>query len=159
MNYKTIKMPRMLLAGIDVFTTNEREFSGEGAIPLLWNRLFSEDILARIPNRTDDTTVIAAYTDIESDENGLYRFVLGAAVTEFAGLPESFFKRVIPAATYTEWTTEKGTFSEVGITCWQKIWADKSLKSRRTYATDLEIYDTKHLNPESVQFKIFVGVK
>ncbi|TGG92874.1 AraC family transcriptional regulator [Natronospirillum operosum] len=158
MNYPIVARESMLIAGIDVFTSNEQEFSGEGKIPALWSRFFSEDILAQIPNRVDDVTLVAAYTDIESDENGRYRFVIGTEVSTFEGIPEAFFRGEIPAATYAEFTTEQGPFSKVGLACWQRIWADDTLKARRRYDTDLEIYDLRNMAPESVQFKICVGV-
>ena len=72
MNYEIIKLPKMMIAGIDVYTSNKEEFSGNGKIPALWARFYSENILDKIPNKKNDFTIIAAYTDIETDENGPY---------------------------------------------------------------------------------------
>ena len=159
MNYEIVKLPEMMVAGIDIYTSNKKEFSGEGKIPELWNRFFKESVFDKIPNKKNPAAVLAVYTDIETDENGPYRFVLGTEVTGFKGLPDEYYKKIIPAAEYIRQKTERGEFSSVGIECWKKIWSDKKLKTRRAYSSDLEIYDINDLNPGNTQFSIYVGVK
>ena len=157
--YKVVKLSRMLIAGVDALTSNEKEFAGAGKIPALWHRFLTEDVFSKIPNRKDESTIVGACTDIESDETGLYRFVLGTEATSFDGVPPGFVRRVVPAALYTEWTTERGAFDEVSLACWQKIWADKALKSCRSFLADLELYERHDMDPETLQFRFYVGVE
>ncbi len=49
--------------GISVRTTNENNQAAKD-IPVLWENLMNEDILNRIPNKTDNT-IYSIYTDYE----------------------------------------------------------------------------------------------
>src|SRR5271169_2164702 len=65
--------------GISAQTNNTVEANGEGAIPKLWQRLFAEGVLNRIPDRSDEA-IVAVYTKYVTDQNGDYTYVLGARV-------------------------------------------------------------------------------
>jgi predicted transcriptional regulator YdeE len=158
-NENIVCLPEMKIAGIDVLTSNAQEFSSAGKIPALWDRFFSQNILDKIPEKKNGMSLIAAYTDIETDENGPYRFVIGAEVSSFDNLPEDYYRLSVPKAYYAERITEEGSFSTVGIECWKKIWADDALRKRRSYETDLEIYDLEHFSVQETRFSIYVGVK
>lgn len=159
MDYEIEKLPVIMIAGIDVYTSNSEELSGKGKIPALWNRFFSENIIDKIQDKAAEFKIVAGYTDIETDENGPYRFFIGVPVSDFKNIPDDFFTIKLPEANYARCLTDSGAFSIVGINCWQKIWSDVSLKKRRTYSTDLEIYDPANMDPDNIQFSIYVGIK
>src|SRR5664279_2489033 len=75
------------LIGISVTTNNSVEANADGQIPKLWQRLFMEGVLNRIPDRTDEA-IVAVYTKYASDENGDYTYVLGAKVALGTKAPE-----------------------------------------------------------------------
>src|ERR1017187_9095708 len=68
------------IIGIVARTTNAKEMSGEGVIADQWERVMAGGIIEQIPNRAD-ASVIAIYTDYESDAKGEYTFLIGAKVT------------------------------------------------------------------------------
>lgn len=159
MDYEIKQLPVMMVAGMDVYTSNSAELSGQGNIPALWKRFFSENIANRIADKTDEFRIVAGYTDIETDETGPYRFFIGVQVSGFENIPDNFYKIEIPEARYAECLTDSGPFATVGIHCWQRIWSDPDLKKKRSYEIDLEIYDPNNMDPDNIQFSIYVGIK
>jgi predicted transcriptional regulator YdeE len=71
----------LLLIGISAPTDNQKEMSGQGVIPAMWQRFLQEGILESIPNRVDPSELVAAYHSIEADDRGPYSFLLGARVS------------------------------------------------------------------------------
>jgi predicted transcriptional regulator YdeE len=146
--------------GIAARTTNEREISGKGVIGNFWGKLFSEQLLEKIPNRTDPG-VVAAYTDYAGDHTGEYTFLLGARVSEINNVPEGMIAKRIPAGRYAVITTDRGLVSQVVMAGWQKIWSlsPEELGGHRAYLTDFEIYDQRASNPQDSQVDIYIGLK
>jgi predicted transcriptional regulator YdeE len=66
------------VVGISTRTTNAKEMSGKGVIAQQWDRFMKEGLLSKIPNKVD-SNILAVYTDYESDANGAYTYVIGAA--------------------------------------------------------------------------------
>ncbi len=62
--------------GISARTNNIAETGTNGEIPKLWQRLFMEGLLNRIPGRSDES-IVAVYTNYASDATGEYTVVLG----------------------------------------------------------------------------------
>ncbi len=149
----------MKVIGIDARTRNHDEVLGKGKIPALWKRFLTENIAAKIPNQTEPGKIVVVYTDIETDETGPYRIIIGAPVKNLEKIPAGMTGHSIPPAQYIKFTTVRGSLKTIGIRAWQAIWADKALKKRRAYKSDLEIYDGRSRDPANAQFDIFVGVK
>ncbi|MCR9143853.1 MAG: effector binding domain-containing protein [bacterium] len=145
-------------------TTNAEEMSGgeSARIPGLWQRFFAENIATQIPNRLsgpDAPYIAVLYTDMESDETGPYRIVIGALVNDLSQIPEGMTGHTVPAGEFERITTPRGPIVPITIETWQKIWGDAELKQRRSYTGDLELYDERSRNPEDAQLDILIGVR
>ena len=152
---ETTQLGEFQVIGIEARTTNAREMTKEGVIGKQWERLMKEGLLARIPNKADQS-IVALYTDYESNQDGAYTFILGARVTSLASVPEGMVVRKVPAGRYARFTSERGPVSRVVYETWKRIW-DAPLD--RAYRTDFELYDERAADPQNAQMSIFVGVR
>jgi predicted transcriptional regulator YdeE len=138
-------MSPFVMAGIEAHTSNEREMSGEGVIAGMWGRFMGEGIFPKIPNRAGES-IIALYTDYESDHHGFYTFVLGPRVSSFSELPKGMITRQVPASTYAVFAVPQGPPEKVVVETWKEILADATLV--RSYTTDFESYGGLRLVPQ-----------
>ena len=65
----------------------------------------------------------------------------------------------IAAAHYLQLTTARGALPEIGIEAWSRIWQDRDLKARRTFAADLELYGPDARDPQDATFDILIGIE
>jgi predicted transcriptional regulator YdeE len=146
--------------GITARTSNLAEFYGSGTIGQVWQKFFAEQVLAEIPNKTDND-ILALYCDYASDKDGEYTFLLGARVNNVDEIPEGMVVKHVPAGNYEVFTTQPGLLSEVVIQQWQKIWTleDEDKLNNRTYKVDYEVYDARSQDPENAVVEIYIGVK
>ena len=157
---RIVHQDEVLVVGINAATSGEKEMSGEGVIPDLWQRFFQEHVLDKIPNKVDQS-IYALYTEFSRDRMGAYTVVLGARVKDKTHVPEGLVLKVIPAGTYAVLSSEKGPAATVIPSAWLKIAAleDKDeLGGKRAYKTDFEVYE-HFTDPQNVQADIFVGLK
>src|SRR2546425_5967545 len=103
--------------GIETRTTNAREMGPGGAIPGMWERFMKEALAEKIPNRVG-TSLIALYTDYESDADGEYSFLIGAPVAGGTTPPEGMALKQVPAGRYWKLTTDRGPVWEVVPNAW-----------------------------------------
>jgi len=129
----TVTLAPFTVVGIEARTSNQREMSPDGLIPVVWARIMQ----ATVPHRADND-LVALYTDYESDHNGQYTFVLGAKVTEVTELPEGMVARQVPGAAYAVYDVPPGPPQTVVPQTWEQIWTDKTLT--RALTTDFELY-------------------
>lgn len=158
MKRSEVSMESFRLIGIKTRTTNAAEMSGEGRIASLWNRFFSEGILAQIPGKMDQA-VLAVYHHYESDAAGAYDLMIGAKVAPGALAHPGMDVIDVPAQKYFQVTTGKGEMPGVVVEAWQLIWglAEKSELSRR-YTFDFEIYDERAGDPRDCQVDVCIAV-
>ncbi|MCE9599612.1 MAG: GyrI-like domain-containing protein [Spirochaetia bacterium] len=154
-----MELEGMSILGISDVTKNQDEVSGTGKIPGLWKRFFQEGLIGKIPGAITPGNIAVLYTDMESDEAGSYRIVVGALVIPTDKVPEGMILRTLPAQKYVKFTTPVGPLSRITVEAWKKIWADTNLKSRRRYSGDLELYDSRASDPENAAFDILVSVR
>ncbi|TGL37547.1 GyrI-like domain-containing protein [Leptospira perdikensis] len=154
-----IHLKPFTLVGIKARTSNREEVSGNGKIAALWERFWGEGILSQIPNQTNPTELIVTYTEFESDENGEYTILIGAAVESVGELKEHLTSIKIPASDYIQVPTTWGPIAEIGLTTWKSIWSDEKLRKNRSYIADLEIYGVNAKDPNHSQFDIYLGIK
>src|ERR1035437_3213733 len=103
----------MMIAGIFARTNNALEMAGLGVIADMWQRVMSDHVIETIPNRADES-IIALYTDYESDSDGDYTFLIGAEVASVDhDLPDGIAVRHVPAGVYTLLTSDEGPIWEV----------------------------------------------
>jgi predicted transcriptional regulator YdeE len=153
------KIPGFTVIGIEARTNNAKESTPNGIIPKQWQRFFSEDIPARIPNKTEPN-FYAVYSDYASDHNGEYTYLVGAAVKEGTAAPTGMVVKRVPAGQYAVFTTEVGPFAKVVPAAWQRIFKlEEEGKLKRAYMTDFEVYDQRAQNPQNAQIDIYVGLK
>ena len=144
--------------GIETRTNNARESAGD-AIPQLWQRLFAEGILDRIPDRADESITVV-YTNYASDWNGDYTYTLGARVKPGAKAPPGMVLVTVPAGQYVEFRSARGPGQEVVPALWKQIWTyfQEPVNPARAYKSDFERYEGSS-DPNNVQAQIYIGVK
>ena len=147
---KLVDHPGFSFIGIAARTTNAKEMSGEGVIADQWERVMAGGIIEQIPNRAD-TSVIAMYTDYESDANGEYTFLIGANVTSIDSIPEGIVAKQVPSARYAIFTSESGPVWKVVPETWQMIWSTTAseMGGERAFLADFEIYDERAADPQN----------
>jgi predicted transcriptional regulator YdeE len=138
-------------------TANEQEMKGEGVISSQWVNFYEGQLMQAI-NPKKNSSILAVYTNYESDETGTYTFALGAEVMENAIAPDGMEKIDIPASEYIIFTTRKGHVQEVVVEAWQEIW-EWSQSNERAFIADFEVYDQRATDPENSQVDIFISVK
>lgn len=157
---KIVQESPFTVIGISARTTNAKEMSGQGVIGKQWNRVMKENLLSKIPNRAD-SSIIAVYTDYESDANGAYTFILGAKASSTEKIPSGMVAVKIPAGKYALFISDRGPVNEVVPQTWGRIWsAPKStLGGVRAYKADYELYGPRAADPQNAEVEIYVGVK
>jgi predicted transcriptional regulator YdeE len=145
--------------GIQARTNNAREASGDGALPKLWQRLFSEGILNQIADKADPAITVV-YTNYASDWNGDYDYILGAKVKSGTKAPEGMVSVTVPAGKYIEFESARGPGQSVVPEVWKQIWAyfQEPGNPTRGYKADFERYDAIS-DPANIQAHIFIRVK
>lgn len=160
LDIKIVSAEGFSVIGIAARTSNAREMTGDGAIPKLWRELVREGVLTRLTNRAD-SNIIALYTDYESDEKGLYTFVLGAKVPSIETIPQGMVAKQVPAGQYAVFTSERGPVAEVVVNAWKRIWSlpQTNPAISRSFKADFEIYDERATDPQNAEVEIHVGIK
>jgi predicted transcriptional regulator YdeE len=154
------KVEGFTVVGISARTSNAREMTPDGVIGKQWGRLFQENLLAKIPNKTN-ADILAVYTDYASDKNGEYTFVLGTRVNPETQPPIGMIAVKIPAGKYAVFTSEKGPAAKVVPQIWQRINSlPKSAPGGdRVYKADFEVYDQRAADPQNSQVDVYIGIK
>lgn len=150
-----MKIQSFYIIGISVRTTNENQQAAKD-IPALWQKFMSENTIAQIPNKVDET-LYCIYTDYEKDHTRPYTTILGCKVTSLAEIPENMTGVTISEANYTKYVA-KGDLNEGTVfNKWVEIWDDKLIE--RTFTADFEVYNEKAENPNNAEVDIFIAVK
>ena len=151
---ETTKLDSFNIIGIAVRTTNQ---NGQAAqdIYALWMKFMSENILAQIPNKVDDT-VYCMYTDYEKDHTAPYTTIIGCKVKNLDSIPKGMVGKNIKASQYKKFVA-KGKIDEGSLfKAWNEIW---SSDIKRSYTADFEVYDEKHKGPNVYsETDIFVAI-
>jgi predicted transcriptional regulator YdeE len=144
------------VVGISARTNNAREFSGSGVIAEMWDRVAKEGLLDQIPERVD-RSIVAVYTNYESDHTGEYDFVLGAKVAAGSSVPPGMTALEIPAQLYQIVSTEPGPPWQNVPAAWKQVW--DSMSEKRAFLADFELYDERAQDPEKAIIDVWVGLK
>jgi predicted transcriptional regulator YdeE len=148
---EVLQQSEFAVVGIEARTSNAREMSPAGLIGRQWGRFMSEELLARIPHRTD-FRILALYTDYESDEHGDYTFIIGAQVSQVGEIPPGMVVRYVPAGRYAKFVADDGPPEVVVPGAWKRIWEQpRTPEYARSYRADFEVYGDGAVN-------IFVGL-
>lgn len=123
-------------------------------MPAHKDRFFSENVLAKIPNKANGT-ILALYTDYEGDHTKPYTWILGCEVSSLDNVPAGLVAKTIPAASYEVYTTE-GAFPQGLIAAWQAIWQSPT---PRAYTCDYEVYPADFDPQHNPQVKVYIAVQ
>ena len=124
------------IIGIAIKTTNENQQSVED-IGKLWERFFSENIAAQVPNKASDA-IYSLYTDYESDYTGKYTAILGMKVSSLDSIPKGMVGRQFKGGNYQKFTA-KSLEPESVVDVWKEVWA-KNEELNRKYTVDFEVH-------------------
>ncbi len=157
---RIVEKPGFTVVGISTRTTNAIEMSGRGVIGNEWNRFMKDGLLAKIPNRVD-TSILALYTDYESDHSGAYTFILGARVSSAKNVPSGMVTKEVPPGKYAVFTSRRGPAAKVVPEAWQHINSlpNSAPGGDRTYRTDFEVYGPPAADPQHAQVEIYIGIR
>ncbi len=148
------KINSFKVIGISVRTTNENGQAGND-IGALWNKFMTEGIIAKIPNKIDNT-VYSIYTEYESDYTKPYTTILGCKVENLNTIPEGMVSLEIEGGNSAKFTSKGNLNNGVVYEEWTKIW---NSDLERKYTADFEVYSKKAQNPEDAEVDIFVALK
>lgn len=151
---KNVKIEPFKVIGIAVRTTNENGQAGKD-IPVLWEKMISEDIVNSIPNKIDNT-IYSIYTDYEKDHTKPYTTVLGCQVENLDNIPEGMVGYSFDSGDYLKFTTKGDLSKGLVINEWLKIW---DMDLGRVFSADFEVYGEKAQNPSDAEVDIFIAVK
>ena len=160
MGAKVIERDGFTVIGIAARTNNAKEMTADGVIGKQWGRLMQEGLLAKIPNKADQS-IVAVYTDYASDHNGDYTFLLGARVKSDSDVPSGMVAKKIPSGKFAVFTTEKGPAQKVVPKTWMTINSlpKTDVGGDRVYQADYEIYDERAADPTNMVADIYVGIR
>jgi predicted transcriptional regulator YdeE len=148
------------IVGVAARTDNAAERNGKGRIGEIWQRLFRDNLAAKIPNKLG-INLIAVYTDYETDQNGQYTYLLGLPVSSIHNVPAKFVAKHIPGGRYAVVTSNRGPVTKVVPEMWQRIWSMSvaELGGMRSFRADYEVYDQRAADPEKAQIEVYVGLR
>lgn len=152
-NYTVLKMPEILLVGLECRTSNELG-AAMSDIPALWERFYGENVISQIPEKASDE-VLALYCDYEGDHTQPYSVVIGCPVKNFDGVPEGLVAKRIPGGTYACYQAV-GEHPQTLIQTWGEIW---QTDLPRTYTGDFEVYGKKFTTGSPHEVEVFIAIE
>ncbi|MGB0932068.1 MAG: GyrI-like domain-containing protein [Chitinophagales bacterium] len=150
---KNVELEAFNIIGISVRTTNENNQAGID-IPVLWERFMSKGILAKIPNKIDDS-IYCIYTEYEGDYTQPYTTVLGCRVKKMEDVPKGLVSFSFEGGSYGQFTTKGDLTKGLVYGEWTKIWG---MDLKRAYTADFEVYGEKAENPTDAEVDIFIAL-
>lgn len=119
----------------------------------LWGRVLGEGVLDEVKGRRDGHTLIAAYTDYETDETGPYTLMVGVPVRDDADAPEGMMRRAFEGHRVASIRVQ-GAVPAVVRTTWLEIHASPL---PRAFTVDYERYDLRAMGPQTpIEFQIAI---
>lgn len=149
MPYKMETQEKKLVIGMKIRTDNDH---CQKEMPELWGKFFNNRILEKIPHKVNKT-LLAVYTEYESDYTKPYSYIVGCEVSTLDEIPEGLVGIVVPPASYAVFTTE-GPFPQGLAQTWQTIW---KTPLKRAYTTDFEIYGPDFNPQTNPEVKVFIS--
>ncbi|SRR6266404_3309 len=158
MKPELIHKPGFTMAGISTRTSNDLETNQETArIPVLWGRIFKENIFEHIPSKVSPGGLVAVYTDYDGDHTAQYTLVVGAVIQAESDtvIPTGMVMEQVPEQDYLQFAV-RGKMPDALIQTWRDIWSyfDGTKPHLRTYQADFEEY-----NADGSEAEIYIGVR
>ena len=153
MNQRTTKKRTFNVIGITCRTSSVH---APEEIPLLWEKLMNENLLAKIPKRTSEG-LYCIYTDYSSDHLGDYTVILGAeSLDTDSSLPEGMVRHTIAESEYL-CLPVKGDYPHSLIHTWEWVWKKDDLP--RAYTSDFEYYPEGMKNSKEPKLDVYIALK
>jgi len=143
------------IIGIAVRTTNQNHQSAQD-IPQLWNTFHSQQMIAHIPNKINNT-VYSIYTAYERDHTTPYTTIIGCEVSSFDTIPVGMIAHTIPQGKYARIQAKGNLLENLVLNEWIKIWNSTTLD--RTYGSDFEVYGPKAQEPTQAEVDIYIAIR
>lgn len=162
MDSRSESRDEFFVVGLRIRTKNSDEADAKTAkIGKTVKKFYSENIAARISNRTHPERVVAVYSDYVSDATGEYSYAIGLEVADLKTVPDGLVGMKIAAATYRVFTTPKGRMPDIIINAWKRIWSldSSELGGARAFSADFEVYDERSRDPLTSQVDVWIGIK
>jgi len=141
------------IIGIDIRTSNQEGKAGQD-IPNLWQKFMTENITAKVPNKTSEE-IFCIYTEYEGDHNKPYTTLLGCKVSNLDSVPEGLRGMTFNIEKQEKFQAKGNLLQGAVWQKWAEIW-ESNLD--RTYTFDYEVYGEKAQNPEDAEVDIFISV-
>lgn len=152
MEYEIVTLKQKKVAGLKARTANTDPDMGQ-VIGGLWQKLFDDGVIGRIPGRVNSYT-IGLYSDYENKEQGKYDITVGCEVEQDAPLPKELAVKVIPAGRYARFDVF-GDMSKAVGKAWEEI---GGMGLRRTFTGDFEEYVSCDENGQC-EIRIYIAVE
>lgn len=152
MNYKTVNLPEMKIAGLSARTSNLDPEMGS-IIGSLWNSFFAQGGPQAVPDCMG-ADVYGLYSDYESDFRARYDITVGCRVQAVDGLPQQMTVKTVPAGKYAVFAVQGDGVAAVAK-AWEEIW---SMELDRSYTGDFEQY-TSSPDGKTQEVSIYIALK
>ena len=149
-----IQIQSFHIIGLAVRTSNEGG-RAEKDIPALWSQFFGDGVLAKIPNRHDDT-LYCIYTDYEKDHTLPYTTILGCRVDNLEEIPEGMTGLTIEDGQYQQYPLKGNLNDALVYNKWKEIWQSPL---ERLFSADFEVYDHRSTDPSNAEVDIFISLR
>ena len=149
-----VKIAPFHLIGFSVRTTN-KDAQAAKDIPLLWDKLMTENLPAKISNKMSNE-IYSLYTEYESDHTGYYTAMLGCKVENIDNIPEGMVAKSFEGGDYLSITAKGDLDQGLIVNEWAKIWG---MELDRAFTADFEIYGEKAMNRNDAEVDILIAIK
>lgn len=152
MNYKTVNLPEMKIAGLSARTSNLDPEMGQ-IIGSLWNGFFAQGGPQSVPGCIGEQ-VYGLYSDYESDFRAQYDITVGCRVQGTDKLPQHMAVKSVPAGKYAVFSVKSDDMAAVAR-AWQEIWG---MELNRSYTGDFEQYNNSP-DGKTREVSIYIALK
>ncbi|MBS1647958.1 MAG: effector binding domain-containing protein [Bacteroidetes bacterium] len=143
------------IIGISIRTTNKNN-QAEQDLGNLWKQFFSENIMAKIPNKFSNH-IVAIYTDYKSNFTEDYTAIIGIPVSTLNEIPKGLIGREFPSENFKKHIA-KGLMPNAVANTWRSLW-QRDAELNRKYSYDFELYGEKSQNGENSEVEIYIATK
>lgn len=151
---QNVKIKPFKVMGIGVRTTNENGQSAK-EIATLWHKFMNENMLAKIPNKVDNT-IYSLYTDYERDHTKPYTAILCCKVKNLNTIPEGMIGKSFGGGNYVKITAKGDLTKGLIVKQWSIIF---EMGLDRTFTADFEVFDARAQNAIDAEIDFLIGVK
>lgn len=120
----------------------------------LWEKYTLQDPLAKISNKLDDK-IYFVYTDYGSDEDDGFTLMMGYRVTNLDAIPSGLSSLTIPTSKYAVFKVS-GDLEQNVSQLWEAI---EEIDLKRTYSTDIEIYEENSIYDAEGKAEIWTSIE